>query len=120
MEKILYINGEASGKLGKPVFKDSLGRQLCVGDTVCTLNGHNSINIVCDSYIYGWASSTENGDLSEVSAYKLFNNTQLEELKSKIEKMTHNRIEVKEDKQKEMTISEIEKELGYSIKIVKE
>lgn len=29
MKKFLYVNGEKSGIIGKPVFKDSLGKQLC-------------------------------------------------------------------------------------------
>lgn len=120
MEKILYINEEALGQLGKPVFKDSLKRQLCVGDIVCTLGRHISINIVADNYIYGWAGSTRNGDLSQVSAYKIINYTQLENLKEEIEGMTAHKIQIKQRPIKKMTIAEIEKELGYSIKIIKE
>lgn len=120
MKKKLYIHGEYSGELGKPVFKDTLGRQLCVGDIVYTIGAHtNDINIVADNYIYGWASSTYEGNLNEVSAYKIINYTEIENLENKVKKRLP-KIEIKLSNVKEMTISEIEKELGYPIKIVKE
>ena len=120
MKKILYLNGEYSGEIGKPVFKDTQGKQLCVGDIVYTIGtAVREINIVADSYIYGWASSTEEGKLDNVSAYKLINYTQIEQLETKIKERLP-KIVVKTANSKEMTISEIEKELGYSIKIVKE
>lgn len=98
MKKVLYVNGEESGEIGKPVFKDSLGRQLCVGDIVYTINGK----------IVG------------ISTYKIINYTQIENLDEKILKELGARIIIKNCNKKEMTIAEIEKELGYSIKIVKE
>lgn len=121
MKKNLYINNEESGKLGKPVFKDSLGKQLCVGDIVYTIGRSVSdINIVTKDCIYGWGSSTYNGNLNEVSAYKIINYTQIENLDEKILKKLMCKIEIKTSKIKEMTIPEIEKELGYSIKIIKD
>lgn len=121
MKKVLYVNGEESGEIGKPVFKDSLGRQLCVGDIVYTIGkNHSSINIVVDDCIYGWGCSTQNGKFVETSTYKIINYTQIENLDEKILKELRDRIIIKNCNKKEMTIAEIEKELGYSIKIVKE
>lgn len=121
MKKVLYMNGEESGEIDKPVFKDSLGRQLCVGDIVYTIGkNHSSINIVVDDCIYGWGCSTQNGKFVETSTYKIINYTQIENLDEKILKELRDRIIIKNCNKKEMTIAEIEKELGYSIKIVKE
>lgn len=121
MKKILYINNEESGELGKPVFKDSLGKQLCVGDIVYTIGKSvSNINIVTKNCIYGWGSSTYKGNLNEVSAYKIINYTQIENLDEKIQRKLMHKIKIKTLQPKEMTISEIEKELGYSIKIIKD
>ena len=121
MKKILYINNEESGELGEPVFKDSLGKQLCVGDIVYTIGKSvSNINIVTNNCIYGWGSLTYNGNLNKVSAYKIINYTQIDNLDEKILRKLMHKIETKISQSKEMTISEIEKELGYSIKIIKE
>lgn len=121
MKKVLYVNGEESGEIGKPVFKDSLGRQLCVGDIVYTIGkNHSSINIVVDDCIYGWGYNTQNGKIVGISTYRIINYTQIENLDEKILKELRDRIIIKNCNKKEMTIAEIEKELGYSIKIVKE
>lgn len=120
MKKILYVNNEESGELGKPVFKDSLGKQLCVGDIVYSIGKSiDDINIVVKNCIYGWGGSTYNGKLNEVSAYKIINYTQIENLDEKILRKLTNKIEIKTLQPKEMTISQIEKELGYPIKIIK-
>ena len=121
MKKELYINGEYSGQIGKPVFKDSLEKQLCVGDVVLAIGdgGHFSINLVADSYIYGWASSTRKGDLSSVSVYKLVNYTQIENLEEKVKTILGNRIEIKK-RIKRLTMSELEKIVGEPFEIVKE
>lgn len=121
MKKELYINGEYSGQVGKPVFKDSLGKQLCVGDIVLAIGDgmHYSINLVADSYIYGWASSTRKGDLSSVSVYKLVNYTQIENLEEKVKTILGNRIEIKK-RIKRLTMSELEKIVGEPFEIVKE
>ena len=120
MKKELYINGEYYGQVGKPVFKDSLGKQLCVGDIVHTVDDddYNSINLIVDSFVYGWKSRTKNGNFERLSVYKLINYTQIEKLSKGISKNL-DKFEIKK-KVKEMTIAEIEKQLGYPIKIVKE
>lgn len=121
MKKELYINGEYCGQEGKPVFKDSLGKQLCVGDVVLAIGEgtHYSINLVADSYIYGWASSTHKGDLSSVFAYKIINYTQLEKLKKRLKIILKNNFEVKK-KVKKLTIAELEKIVGEPFEIVEE
>lgn len=120
MKKQLYISGEYSGELGKPVFKDTLGKQLCVGDVVYTIGKSvTDINLVTEKCIYGWGSNTRNGNFTKVSAYKIINYTNIEKLEEKI-KARLPKIEITTSNIKEMTIAEIEKELGYSIKIVKE
>lgn len=121
MKKELYINGEYSGQIGKPVFKDSLGKQLCVGDVVLAIGGgmHYSINLVADSYIYGWASSTHKGDLTSVSVYKLINYTQIEKLEKKVKTSLGTRFEIRK-KIKRLTIAELEKIVGEPFEIVKE
>ena len=122
MKKILYVNEEESGQIGKPVFKDSLGNQLCIGDIVYTI-GHSfdDINIVVKDCIYGWGSSTYKGKLDDVLAYKIINYTQIERLDNKVLRKLGNKIKVKTPAlAKEMTVSQIEKELGYSIKIIKD
>lgn len=120
MKKELYINGEYYGQVGKPVFEDSLGKQLCVGDIVYTVDddGHDFINLIADSFVYGWKSRTKNGNLERLSVYKLINYTQIEKLSKGISKNL-DKFEIKK-KVKEMTIAEIEKELGYPVKIIKE
>ena len=121
MKKELYINGEYSGQVGKPVFKDSLGKQLCVGDVVLAIgNGmHYSINLVADSYIYGWASSTHEGDLTSVSVYKLINYTQVEKLENKVNTALGTRFEIRK-KVKKLTMSELEEIVGEPFEIIKE
>lgn len=121
MKKELYINGKYCGQVGKPVFKDSLGKQLCVGDVVLAIgDGMNySISLVADSYIYGWASSTHKGDLSSVFAYKIINYTQLEKLKKRLKIILENNFEVKK-KVKKLTIAELEKIVGEPFEIVEE
>ena len=120
MKKFLYVNGEKSGIIGKPVFKDSLGKQLCIGDIVYTIGqSHSSINIVVEDCIYGWGESTYNGELDKISVYKIINYTQIENLDERILKKIGIKIVIKNCNKKEMTIAEIEKELGYQIKIVK-
>lgn len=121
MKKELYINGEYSGQIGKTVFKDSLGKQLCVGDVVLAIGVgmHYSINLVADSYIYGWASSTHKGNLTSVSVYKLINYTQIEKLEKKVKTILGNRFEIRK-KIKRLTIAELEKIVGEPFEIVKE
>ena len=120
MKKELYINGEYSGQIGKPVFKDSLGRQLCVGDVVLAIGdgGHFSINLVGDSYVYGWATSTHKGNLSSIFVCKLINYTQVEQLDKRILRKLA-KFEIKK-KVKKLTIAELEKIVGEPFEIVKE
>lgn len=82
MQKELYVNGKYFGNIGKPVFKDSLGKQLCVGDIVCVFDkdGLYSANIVVDNFVYGWACSSKSGEFGGISVYKLINYTQIENL----------------------------------------
>lgn len=121
MKKELYINGEYSGQIGKPVFKDSLGKQLCVGDVVLAIGDgmHYFINLVADSYIYGWAPSTHKGDLTSVSVYKLINYTQIEKLENKVKTILGTRFEIRK-KIKRLTMTELEKIVGEPFEIVKE
>lgn len=120
MKKELYINGEYSGQVGKPVFKDSLGKQLCVGDIVYTVDddGYDSINLIADSYICGWRTSSENGNFNGLSVYKLINYTQIENLAKGIIKKL-DKFEVKK-KIKKLTIKELEKIVGEPFEIIKE
>ena len=120
MKKELYINEEYSGQVGKPVFKDSLGRQLCVGDIVYTTDndGYDSINIIVDSYVYGWAVSSKDGNFREISVYKLINYTQIEQLDKRILKGL-DKFEIKK-KVKKLTMTELEKIVGEPFEIVKE
>lgn len=120
MKKELYINGEYSGQVGKPVFKDSLGKQLCVGDVVVAIGDgmHYSINLVADSYIYGWADSTNEGNLSTVFVYKLINYTHIEDLDKRIA-MQLGKFKVKR-KIKKLTIKELEGIVGEPFEIVNE
>ena len=121
MKKELYINGKYSGQVGKTVFKDSLGKQLCVGDVVLAIGDgmHYSINLVADSYIYGWADSTYKGDFSSVFVYKLINYTQIEELEKGVKIILGARFEVKK-KIKKLTMKELEKMVGEPFEIVEE
>lgn len=122
MKKELYINGEYSGQVGKTVFKDSLGKQLCVGDVVFAIGDsgmHYSINLVADSYIYGWADSTYKGDFSSVFVYKLINYTQIEELEKGVKIILGARFEVKK-KIKKLTMKELEKMVGEPFEIVED
>ena len=121
MKKELYINGEYSGQVGKPVFKDSLGKQLCVGDVVVAIGDgmHYSINLVADSYIYGWADSTYKGDFSSVFVYKLINYTQIEELEKRVKIILGARFQVKK-KIKKLTMKELEEIVGEPFEIIKE
>ena len=120
MIKELYINGEYSGQIGKPVFKDSLGKQLCVGDVVLVIgdSGYFSINLVGDSYVYGWAISTHKGNLGSKFVCKLINYTQVEQLDERIlGKLA--KFEIKK-KVKKLTMAELEKIVGEPFEIVKE
>lgn len=121
MKKELYISGEYCRLIGKPVFKDSLGKQLCVGDVVLAIGGsmYYSINLVADSYIYGWASSTQKGDLTSVFVYKLINYTQVEKLENKIKIALGNTFEIKK-KIRKLTMAELEEIVGEPFEIVKE
>lgn len=120
MKKELYVNGEYCGNIGKPVFKDSLGRQLCVGDIVCVFDGDGlcSANIVVDNFVYGWACSSTNGIFGGISVYKLTNYTQIENLNKYILKEI-DRFEIK-GKLKKLTMAELEKIVGEPFEIVKE
>lgn len=120
MKKELYINGEYSGQIGKPVFKDSLGKQLCVGDVVCVFNEDGLYPaIVVDNFVYGWAYSSKNGNFKGISVYKLVNYTQIENLEEKVKTILGNRIEIKK-RIKRLTMSELEKIVGEPFEIVKE
>lgn len=119
MKKELYVDEKYWGNIGRPVFKDSLGKQLCVGDVVCVFNEDGLYPaIVVDNFVYGWAYSSKNGNFKGISVYKLINYTQIENLGEYILKEI-DKFAIKR-KVKEMTIAEIEKELGYPIKVVKE
>ena len=120
MKKELYINGEYYGQVGKPVFEDSLGKQLCVGDIVYTVDddGHDFINLIADSFVYGWKSRTKNGNLERLSVYKLINYTQIEKLSKGISKEL-DKFEIKK-KVKKLTMAELEKIVGEPFEIVKE
>lgn len=120
MKKELYINNEFCGQVGKTVFKDSLGKQLCVGDIVYTVDndGYDSINLIADSYIYGWKISSENGNFNGLSVYKLINYTQIEKLSKGISKKL-DKFEIKK-KVKKLTIAELEEIVGEPFEIVKE
>lgn len=120
MKKELYINGEYYGQVGKPVFKDSLGKQLCVGDIVYTVNddGHDFINLIADSFVYGWKSRTKNGNLERLSVYKLINYTQIEKLSKGITKKL-DKFEIKK-KVKKLTMAELEEIVGEPFEIIKE
>lgn len=121
MKKELYINNEFCGQVGKPVFKDSLGKQLCVGDVVLAIGDgmHISTNLVADNYVYGWASSTQKGDLTSTSVYKLINYTQVEKLEDKIKTVLGNTFKIKK-KVKKLTMAELEEIVGEPFEIVKE
>lgn len=120
MKKELYINEEYSGQVGKPVFKDSLGQQLCVGDIVYTTDddGYCSINFIVDSFVYGWALSTRNGTFDGLSVYKLINYTQIENLSKGVSKKL-DRFEIKK-KVKKLTMAELEEIVGEPFEIVKD
>ena len=120
MKKELYINGKYLGQIGKPVFKDSLGKQLCVGDIVYTVDdgGYDSINFIVDSFVYGWASSTKNGTFDGLSVYKLINYTQIEKLSKGISRNL-DKFEIKK-KVKRLTMAELEEIVGEPFEIVKE
>ena len=120
MKKELYINGEYCGQIGKPVFKDSQGKQLCVGDIVYSIDddGYNSINLIVDSYVYGWALSTKNGTFDGLSVCKLINYTQIEKLSKSISKKL-GKFEVKK-RVKRLTIAELREIVGEPFEIVKD
>ena len=120
MKKELYVNEKHWGNIGKPVFKDSLGKQLCVGDIVYTTDndGYDSINIIVDSYVYGWAVSSKDGNFREISVYKLINYTQIEQLDKRILKGL-DKFEIKK-KVKKLTMAELEEIVGEPFEIVKE
>lgn len=120
MKKELYVNGKYWGNIGKPVFKDNLGKQLCVGDIVCVFDkdGLYSANIVVDNFVYGWACSSEGGEFEGISVYKLINYTQIENLDKYILKEI-DRFEIKK-KVKKLTMAELEEIVGEPFEIVKE
>lgn len=120
MKKELYVNGKYWGEIGKPVFKDTLGKQLCVGDIVYTVDddGYDSINIIVDSYVYGWAVSSKDGAFRGISVYKLINYTQIEKLSKGISKQL-DKFEIKK-KIRKLTMSELEKMVGEPFEIIKE
>ena len=120
MKKELYINNKFCGQVGKPVFKDSLGKQLCVGDIVYTVDndGYDSTNLIADSYIYGWKISSEYGNFDGLSVYKLINYTQIEKLSKGISKQL-DKFEIKK-KIRKLTMSELEKMVGEPFEIIKE
>ena len=116
----MYVNGKYWGEIGKPVFKDTLGKQLCVGDIVYTVDddGYDSINIIVDSYVYGWAVSSKDGVFRGISVYKLINYTQIEKLSKGILKQL-DKFEIKK-KIRKLTMSELEKMVGEPFEIIKE
>lgn len=118
MKKELYMYGRYYGNIGKPVFKDSLGKQLCVGDIVCVFDedGLYSTNIVVDNFVNGWKVSTKEGVFERISVYKLFNYTQLEQLDEKVRKEI-DEFEVKK-KIKKLTMTELEEIVGEAFEIV--
>ena len=120
MKKELYVDEKYWGDIGKPVFKDSLGRQLCVGDIVFTVDsdGYNSINIIVDSYVYGWAVLSKNGNFRDISVYKLINYTQIEQLDKKILGRL-DKFNIKK-KVKKLTMAELKKIVGEPFEIIKE
>lgn len=120
MKKELYVNGKYWGNIGKPVFKDNLGKQLCVGDIVCVFDkdGLYSANIVVDNFVYGWACSSKGGEFEGISVYKLINYTQIENLDKYILKEI-DRFEIKK-KVKKLTMAELEEIVGEPFEIVKE
>ena len=120
MKKELYINEEYYGQVGKPVFKDSLGKQLCVGDIVYTVDdeGYDSINFIVDSFVYGWASSTKNGTFDGLAVYKLINYTQIEKLSKSISRNL-DKFEIKK-KVKKLTMAELEEIVGEPFEIIEE
>lgn len=123
MKKTLYINGENCGLIGKPVFEDSSGNQLYIGDITTVIGtNHMSINLVTKNCLYSWGSDTRNGVFDNVIVQKIVNYTNLENVLNDKKYVNHigHSIEIKNHITKEMTMAEIEKELGYSIKIIKE
>lgn len=120
MKKELYILGEYCGQVGRPVFKDSLGKQLCVGDIVYTIkdDGYCSINFIVDSFVYGWALLTRNGNFDDLSVYKLINYTQIEKLSKGISKKL-DKFEIKK-KIKKLTMAELEEIVGEPFEIIEE
>lgn len=120
MKKELYVDEKYWGNIGRPVFKDSLGKQLCVGDVVCVFNEDGLYPaIVVDNFVYGWAYSSKNGNFKGISVYKLVNYTQIENLEEKVKTILGNRIEIKK-RIKRLTMSELEKIVGEPFEIVKE
>lgn len=109
MKKELYMNGTYYGEIGKPVFKDTLGKQLCVGDIVCVCNnnGYSSVNIIADNFVMGWMISSSNGNFEDISVYKLINYTQIEKLDKKIIKAI-GYFEIKK-KVRKITMKQLEK-----------
>lgn len=119
MKKELYVDEKYWGNIGRPVFKDSLGKQLCVGDVVCVFNEDGLYPaIVVDNFVYGWAYSSKNGNFKGISVYKLINYTQVEQLDERIlGKLA--KFEIKK-KVKKLTMAELEKIVGEPFEIVKE
>ena len=120
MKKELYVDEKYWGNIGRPVFKDSLGKQLCVGDVVCVFNEDGLYPaIVVDNFVYGWAYSSKNGNFKGISVYKLVNYTQIENLEEKVKTILGNRIEIKK-RIKRLTMAELEKIVGEPFEVVKE
>lgn len=114
------FNNEFCGHVGvKANFTDSNGDTLYVGDVV-RIEGSSELSVICGDIedkifdvmgIWGehYFSNTTHWKIYKEKSYMSMKNG--EEIRNL--KYTNN-------KYKEMTISEIEKELGYPIKVVKE
>lgn len=121
MKKELYVYRKDYGEIGKPVFKDSLGKQLCIGDIVVIVDDTDCIwiNIIVDSFVMGWKNASKNGDFDNISVYKLIDYTDVENLDKRIVKAMHINFEI-EEKRRKITMKQLEEIVGEPFEIVKE
>lgn len=119
MIKLKYYGRIDYGTVGeKAPFQDSNGDNLYIGDIV-KIEGSSELSIVCQSKDKSFNIMGIFGEdfFGEGSAWKVYKEKSYKSMN--IGDKVRN-IKFVEENIKEMTISEIEKELGYSIKIVQD
>ncbi len=126
--KLIRDGERESGVCGEIVdFTDSLGNKLYVGDIITLVNKKPKFNVVGTNIIVkdsiseqyevmGLYGEARKGFINNNSDWKIYRAIPYNEIPEGFVIDSH---KYKKDK-KEMTISEIEKILGYSIKIVKD